>query len=47
MIQKSFCAAVKNTFIDEAKNGHQIDLVNLYEEKELKFFDGSPLMTRS
>ncbi len=41
--RKSFCAAVKNTFIDEAKkNGHQIDLVNLYEEAELKFFDGSP-----
>ena len=41
--KKSFCAAIKNIFIEEAKkNGHEIDLVNLYEEKELKFFDGSP-----
>ena len=41
--KKSFCAAIKDTFIAEAKKkGHEIDLVNLYEEKELKFFDGSP-----
>ena len=41
--KKSFCAAIKDTFIAEAKKrGHEIDLANLYEEKELKFFDGSP-----
>ena len=34
----SFNAAVRDTFIEEAKKiGHKIDLVNIYEEKQLKF----------
>ena len=37
----SFNAAVRDAFIEEAKKiGHKIDLVNLYEEKQLKFWDG-------
>tara|TARA_A100001015_G_scaffold44394_1_gene48813 strand:- start:22 stop:600 length:579 start_codon:yes stop_codon:yes gene_type:complete len=40
--QKSFNASVRDTFIDEAKKlGHVIDLINLHEEKQLPFFDGS------
>ena len=40
--EKSFNASVRNTFIDEAKKlGHEIDLINLHEEKPLPFFDGS------
>ena len=37
----SFNAAVRDTFIDEAKkNGHEIDLVNLFDEKEqLPFYN--------
>ena len=39
----SFNAAIRDTFIDEAKkNGHKIDLVNLHEENQLHFFDGTP-----
>ncbi len=39
----SFNAQIRDTFIDEAKkNGHEIDLINLHEEKALNFFDGSP-----
>jgi len=39
----SFNSSIRDTFIDEAKNcGHEIDLINLYEEKQLNFFDGSP-----
>ena len=39
---KSFNASVRDTFIDEAKKlGHVIDLINLHEEKQLPFFDGS------
>ena len=31
----SFNAAVRDTFIEEAKKvGHEIDLINLFEEKE-------------
>ena len=42
-IKESFNAAIRDTFIDEAKkNGHKIDLINLHEEKPLNFFDGSP-----
>ena len=42
-IKSSFNAAIRDTFIDEAKkNGHQIDLINLHEEHQLNFFDGSP-----
>ena len=38
----SFNAAIRDTFIDEAKkNGHEIDLINLHEEKQLPFFDGT------
>lgn len=37
----SFNAAVRDSFIDEAKKiGHKIDLVNIYEEKQIKFWDG-------
>ena len=39
----SFNAAIRDTFIDEAKkNGHEIDLINLHEEKPLHFFNGEP-----
>ena len=38
----SFNASARDTFIDEAKkNNHEIDLLNLYEESQLKFWDGS------
>ena len=38
----SFNAAVRDIFIDEAKkNGHIIDLLNIYEDNRLKFWDGS------
>ena len=37
----SFNAAVRDTFIDEAeKIGHEIDLINIYDEKQIKFWDG-------
>ena len=37
----SFNAAVRDTFIDEAKKiGHEIDLINIYDEKQIKFWDG-------
>ena len=39
----SFNSSVRDTFIEEAlKCGHEIDLINLHEEKQLNFFDGSP-----
>jgi len=39
----SFNSSIRDTFIDEAKkHGHEIDLINLHEEKQLNFFDGSP-----
>ena len=42
-IKESFNASIRDAFIDEAKkNGHQIDLINLHDEKPLNFFDGSP-----
>ena len=42
-IKKSFNASIRDTFIDEAKKrGHQIDLINLHEEKAIPFYDGSP-----
>ncbi len=42
-IKESFNASIRDSFIDEAKkNGHQIDLINLHDEKPLNFFDGSP-----
>jgi NAD(P)H dehydrogenase (quinone) len=38
----SFNSSIRDTFIDEAqKYGHEIDLINLHEEKQLNFFDGS------
>ena len=38
----SFNAAIRDTFIDEAKKiGHEIDLINIYDEKQIKFWDGS------
>ena len=41
-IDKSFNAAVRDTFIIEAKNlGHKIDLINLHEENPLPFFNAS------
>ena len=37
----SFNASIRDTFIDEAKTlGHEIDLINLHEEKPIPFFDG-------
>ena len=42
-IKTSFNSSIRDTFIDEAqKCGHEIDLINLHEEKQLIFFDGSP-----
>ena len=39
----SFNASIRDTFIEEAKkNGHEIDLINLHEEKRRHFVDGSP-----
>ena len=36
----SFNSSIRDTFIDEAKKcGHEIDLINLHEEKQLNFFD--------
>jgi NAD(P)H dehydrogenase (quinone) len=41
--KKSFNQSIRDTFIDEAKKrGHEIDLINLHEEKQLPFFDGTP-----
>jgi NAD(P)H dehydrogenase (quinone) len=40
--KKSFNASIRDTFIDEAKKlDYQIDLINLYDEKPLPFFDGT------
>ena len=40
--KKSFNASIRDTFIEEAeKLGHEIDLINLHDEKLLPFFDGS------
>ena len=37
----SFNAAIRDTFIEEAKKiGHEIDLINIYDEKQIKFWDG-------
>ena len=41
--KKSFNQSIRDTFIDEAKkNGHEIDLINLHDERPIPFFDGSP-----
>jgi NAD(P)H dehydrogenase (quinone) len=38
----SFNSSIRDTFISEAqKCGHEIDLINLHEEKQLNFFDGT------
>ena len=38
----SFNAAVRDTFIEEAKkSNHEIDLLNIYEDNQLKYWDGS------
>ncbi len=40
--KKSFNASIRDTFIDEAKkNGHEIDLINLHDEKPISFYNGS------
>ena len=40
--KKSFNASIRDTFIDEAKkSGHEIDLINLHDEKPLPFYNGS------
>ena len=37
----SFNAAIRDTFMEEAeKNGHSVDLINIYEEKQLGFWSG-------
>ena len=41
--KKCFNQEIRDTFISEAKRlGHEIDLVNLHEEKPIPFYDGSP-----
>ena len=38
--ETSFNASIRDAFIDEAKkNGHSIDLVNIYEEKQIEFWN--------
>ena len=39
----SFNAAVRDTFVDESKKcGHEVDLINLFEEKEqLPFYNSN------
>jgi len=42
-IKNSFNACIRDTFTKECKKlGHEIDLVNLHDEKHIPFFDGSP-----
>ena len=41
--KKCFNQAIRDTFISEAKkSGHEIDLINLHEEKPLPFYNGEP-----
>ena len=41
--KKSFNQSIRDAFIDEAKKyGHEIDLVNLHDEKPIPFYNGSP-----
>ena len=36
----SFNAAIRDNFIEEVKKGHEVDLINLFEEKEqLPFYN--------
>ena len=40
--KKCFNQEIRDTFISEAKKlGHQIDLINLHEEKTIPFYDGT------
>ena len=40
--KNSFNAEIRNTFCEEAKKiGHEIDLINLHDEKPISFYDGS------
>ena len=42
-VNKSFNQEIRDTFCSEAKKlGHEIDLINLHEEKPIPFYDGSP-----
>ena len=44
----SFNAAIRDTFIDEAKKcGHEIDLINLFDEKEVLPFYNATINNRS
>ena len=45
--KNSFNAAIRDTFIEEAKKcGHQIDLINLFEEEEqLPFYNSNFIVT--
>ena len=41
-LNKSFNQEIRDTFCSEAKKlGHEIDLINLHEEKPIPFYDGS------
>jgi NAD(P)H dehydrogenase (quinone) len=41
--KKSFNQSIRDIFIEECKKiGHEIDLINLHDEKPIPFFDGSP-----
>jgi len=41
-ITNSFNAAIRDTFIEEAKKcGHEIDLINLFEEEQLPFYNAN------
>ena len=41
-VKKSFNASIRDSFIEEAKKlGHEIDLINLHDEKPLPFYDGT------
>ena len=41
--KKCFNASIRDTFIEEAKKlGHEIDLINLHDEKPIPYYDGSP-----
>lgn len=41
--KRSFNASIRDVFIEEAKKlGHEVDLINLHDEQQLSFFDGTP-----
>ena len=40
--KRSFNASIRDVFIEEAKKlGHEVDLINLHDEQQLSFFDGT------